>query len=108
MSAGMRPTAIAAATPNGTLTRKMLRQPTAPISAPPTLGPSAGPRNSSRPAVAGMDLTASLPPNSMLMASGTSGAATRPWRMRAAISTRTSGAAAHAADASVKATTLAR
>ena len=44
----------------------------------------------------------------MLMASGTSGAATRPWTARAATSTPAAGASAHSAEATVNATMLAR
>ena len=47
-------------------------------------------------------------PSSMLMASGTSGAAARPWTTRAPTSTPASGARAHSAEAAVNAMTLAR
>lgn len=47
-------------------------------------------------------------PRSMLMASGTSGAATRPWRIRAPTRAPADGASAHSAEATVNATTLAR
>ena len=87
--------------------RNMLRHPTTPISAPPTVGPSAGPRNSSIPAAAGMDLVAPLLPNSMLMAIGTRGAATAPWTILVSTRNWTSGAAAQAADVAVNAVTLA-
>ena len=42
------------------------------------------------------------------MASGTSGAATRPWTIRAPTSTPAPGATAHSAEAAVNAMTLAR
>jgi len=60
-----------------------------------------------RPASGEIDL-APRPPSSMLIASGTSGAATRPWATRAAISTRASGASAHSAEVTVNAITLTR
>ncbi len=47
-------------------------------------------------------------PSSMLRASGTSGAATRPCTIRAATSTPASGARAHSAEAAVNAITLTR
>jgi len=47
-------------------------------------------------------------PSSMLMASGTRGAATRPWTIRAPTSTPASGASAHSAEATVNAITLTR
>ena len=89
--------------------RKMARQPPAPISAPPTVGPSAGPRNSIMPASGEMERAAPVPrPSSILMASGTSGAAASPCMTRAATSTAASGASAHSAEATVKAITLTR
>ena len=48
-----------------------------------------------------------LPPSSMLIASGTSGAPTRPCASRAAISSRAPGAAAQQAEARVNPITLA-
>ena len=47
-------------------------------------------------------------PSSMLMASGTSGAAASPWRIRAPTSTPAPGASAQSAEAAVNAMTLAR
>jgi hypothetical protein len=114
---GLRPGASAAGTnriesapsaPSGTLIRKIIRQPPAPISAPPAVGPIAGPRNSRMPASGEIAREPPDPPSSMLIASGTSGAATRPWRTRAPTRNPASGASAHSADAIVKAITLAR
>ena len=67
-----------ATTPSGTLTAKISRQPPAPISAPPTVGPSAGAANSMIPAATEMDRARPPLPSSMDIASGTSGAATSP------------------------------
>jgi len=104
--AGTRRTATAASTPNGTLIRKMLRRSLAPRSAPPTVGPIAGPRNSMMPASGETPLDPPELPSSMLIASGTSGAATKPCRTRAPTRNPASGASAHSADAMVNATTL--
>ena len=108
-AAGTNPTATAASAPNGTLMTKMARQPTVPISAPPTVGPSAGATNSMTPASGEIERPVLLPrPSSMLMAKGTSGAATSPCRTRAATSRPASGASAHIAEATVNAMTLSR
>ena len=60
------------------------------------------------PASGEIDRALPLPPSSMLMASGTRGAATSPCATRAATSTAAPGASAHSAEAAVNATTLAR
>jgi hypothetical protein len=60
------------------------------------------------PANGETDRALPLPPNSMLIASGTSGAATSPWTTRAPTRIPASGATAHIADASVNAITLTR
>ena len=91
--------------------RKMLRQPLAPMSAPPTVGPIAGPANSRMPASKDMSRPGwPVParPRSMLIASGTRGAATRPCRIRVPTRKPASGESAHKADATVKPITLAR
>jgi len=90
------------------LTAKISRQPPAPISAPPTVGPSAGAANSMIPAATEMDRALPPLPSSMDIASGTSGAATRPCAARNAISAPMPGARAHSADAAVKAARLTR
>jgi len=60
------------------------------------------------PASGEMDRALPPPPSSMLIASGTRGAATRPCTTRAATRSPASGAVAHSAEAMVNAMTLAR
>ena len=86
----------------GTLMRKTDRQPKPLISRPPTAGPSAGAAKNMRPALSGMFCASPRSPSSRPRASGTIGAPTSPCTTRVAISRPTSGASAHAAEASVK------
>ena len=90
------------------MTAKISRQPPAPISAPPTVGPSAGAANSMIPAATEMDRALPPLPSSMDIASGTSGAATSPCTARNAISAPMPGDSAHSADAAVNAARLTR
>ena len=90
------------------MTAKISRQPPAPISAPPTVGPSAGAANSMIPAATEMDRALPPLPSSMDIASGTSGAATSPCTTRNAISAPMPGDSAHSADAAVNAARLTR
>jgi hypothetical protein len=90
------------------LTAKISRQPPAPISAPPIVGPSAGAANSMIPAATEIDRALPPLPSSMDIASGTSGAAASPCRARNAISAPMPGDSAHSADAAVNAARLTR
>src|SRR5262245_28190196 len=82
--------------------RKIDRQPKPLMSTPPMAGPSAGAANSSRPALAGIDLAPVLLSRSSPIASGTIGAPASPWTTRATISSVALGAAAQAAEARTK------
>ena len=90
------------------MTAKISRQPPAPISAPPTVGPSAGAANSMIPAATEIDRALPPLPSSMDIASGTSGAATSPCTTRNAISAPMPGDSAHSADAAVNDARLTR
>src|SRR5262245_16984804 len=100
-----RPTQSSAATPIGRLTRKMDGHPQVETSNPPTVGPSAGPRNSTSPAEVGRSLV-SPRPKSRFSDNGTSGAAATPCNPRAAMSSGAFWATAQAADVNVKAARL--
>ena len=95
----------APATPNGTTTRKMLRQPKLPISRPPTVGPIAIARPL-QPAQmpSAWPRSASSRHTTRMIASeaGTDSAAPRPASARPAISTPIDGATAHNNEAAVK------
>ena len=65
-------------------------------------GPRAGAAKNTMPALTGMFPASPSSPKSRPSASGTIGAPTRPCTTRIVISRPTSGASAHAAEASVK------